>query len=290
MPTSFTEIKDYLECPMKYKFRKIFGFSPAVPDLFGFGLTTHTSINKLHQEYPNASPTAAQAEQAVEDIFHLKHVFPSNDPVHSPGPYENAKTKTKQIVGRYVEEYPEDFQQSRQVEANFEIRANAALITGAIDLLLKEDNRGAVLAAKIIDFKSMDHPIPPVEFFWINLALQVQLYARGARVVLGENAETGAVHLLKAENEPAVPNRVEIPIDDVAVDSAIANIQWAVDRILEGDFPKRPSQGKCEECDFKKICDKVREDFLTNDVPPEIHIPESNGINRIHVRAFSDVD
>jgi DNA helicase-2/ATP-dependent DNA helicase PcrA len=288
MPTSFTEIKDYLECPKKYKFRKMFGFSPAVPELFGFGLTTHTSINKLHQEFPNVAPTIQQAEDAVKDVFHLKHVFPSRNP-ESPGPYENAKNKAKEVVCRYVEEYPSDFQQSRQVEVRFEIRAERALITGSIDLLLKEDNQGNILEAKVIDFKSMDYPEQSDPFFWINLSLQVQLYAHAARVVLGENARTGAVHLLKAENIPEFPNRVNVPISDASVNSSIENIQWAVNQILAEDFPRRPSQRKCESCDFTLLCSKQKQDFLTQIIPPEIQIPNVDGIVSIRVGAFSDI-
>lgn len=73
------------------------------------------------------------------------------------------------------------------------------------------------------------------------MALQVQLYAHAADVVLNENAKTGAVHLLKAENENELPNRVEIPIDDISIQTAVSNVEWAVNRILEGEFPMRPS-------------------------------------------------
>jgi DNA helicase II / ATP-dependent DNA helicase PcrA len=289
MPTSFTEIKDYLECPMKYKYRKVYGFSPAVPELFGFGLTTHTSISKLHQEFPHTAPSEADAERAIDEVFHLKHVFPSRNP-DSPGPYENAKNKAKEVVVRYAVEYPMDFQQSRQLEVRFEVKAGRAVITGAIDLLLKEDNQGNILEAKVIDFKSIDYPDKPDNFFWINLALQVQLYAHAARVVLNENARTGAVHLLKAENIPGFPNRVEVPITEDAMEAAIQNIQWAVNQILTEDFPHRPSRTKCSNCDFNLICSKAREEFQTVTVPPAIQIPNINGVTSILVRAFSDFE
>jgi DNA helicase-2/ATP-dependent DNA helicase PcrA len=90
MPTNFTEIKDYLECPMKYKFRKIYGYSPAVPELFGYGLTTHTAINRAHQLFPNTAPSREEAEEIAENVFHLKHAFPSRDPERE-GPYERAE-------------------------------------------------------------------------------------------------------------------------------------------------------------------------------------------------------
>ena len=290
MPTSFTEIKDYLECPMKYKYRKLYGFSPAVPELFGFGLTTHTSISKVHQEFPENPPSREEAESITEDIFHLKHIFPSNNP-ENVGPFERARTAAKRIIGNYVEDYPEDFTQSRTLEQRFEIKTDQVLITGSIDLLLKEDNEGNILDAKVIDFKSIDYPEHlRTPYFWINLALQVQLYAHAAVVVLNENAKTGSVHLLKEPNQQDQPNRIEVPIDDTAINSAIENISWAVNRILERDFPMRPSENKCPECDFKQICSKRLENFRSDIIPPEIHIPEINGTNRISVRCFSDLN
>jgi len=74
------------------------------------------------------------------------------------------------------------------------------------------------------------------------------------------------------------------------VAAAIENIQWAVARILDQDFPKRPSTLKCEQCDFKKICSQQREEFSSTVMPPEIHIPRISGLDRILVRAFSDVE
>lgn len=289
MPTSFTEIKDYLECPMKYKYRKLFGFSPAVPELFGFGLTTHTAINKLHQNFPNSVPSTQDAQDTVESVFHLKHVFPSNDP-NRPGPFERAKERTKELVSKYAENYSADFIQNRQVERKFEIKADRALITGAIDLLLKEDSQGKILDAKVIDFKSMDFPEIPDNFYWINLALQVQLYAHASRIVLGEDTKTGAVHLLKGDNAHGRPNRVEVPVSNAAIDAAIQNIIWAVNQILSGDFPRRPSTAKCDNCDFNLICGKFKENFASNTTPPEIQIPNLHGTGSILVRAFSDVE
>jgi DNA helicase-2/ATP-dependent DNA helicase PcrA len=290
MPTSFTEIKDYLECPMKYKFRKIYGYSPAVPELFGYGLTTHTAINRIHQLFNNTAPTREQAEQIAEDVFHLKHVFPSRDPARE-GPYERAKNASKGLVGNYTEDYPDDFIQSRSLEQRFEIKADKALITGSIDLLLREDNDGNILEARVIDFKSMDFPEGQINpFFWINLSLQVQLYAHAADIVLGENARTGSVHLLKATNSEDNSNRVDVPITEGAIQSAIENIEWAVNRILEGEFPMRPSNSKCEECDFRKICSKQRQEFISTEIPSPIHIPETNGVNEIRVRSFSDIE
>jgi len=282
VPTSYTQIKDYLNCPQKYKYRQHYGFSPPVPELFGFGLTTHTAIGRLHQGFPNAAPSGEQAEEVARETFHLKHIFESKNPESNPGPYERAKDKTVEIVRQYAENFTEDFTQVREVEARFEIKAENALISGTIDLLLNEDDKGNILDAKVIDFKSIKSPDDDGELDWIDLSLQVQLYAHAAKEILGENAKTGAVHLLR-DNK-----RIEIPITKEAVDAAIENIEWAVEKILDDDFPMRPSKDKCESCDFKLLCSQNSQNFKSNFIPPAIHIPTKKGTSV--VKAFSDFD
>lgn len=280
-PTSFSEVRYYLQCPRSYQFRERYGLNPVVPEMFGYGRTVHTSIQKLHELHPDSPPAENEVEQAVLNTFHLKHVPQSGDPVNRPGAYENSRNRAVEITQDYVACFGGDFERERQVEAVFEIPASNCVITGSIDLLLHEDSEGNILQAEIIDFKTMEGGEAPgenVDLDWTELALQVQLYARAADQVLGQNARTGSVHLLK-DNQ-----RVEVPITRKAVDSALANIEWAVRGILASDFPMRPHPDKCSKCDFQTICPRTPQGFqnLTT-VPPELHLPG----RRERVRAFS---
>ena len=280
-PTSFTEIRYYLQCPKSYQFRERYGLNPVVPEMFGYGRTVHTSIQKLHELHPDAPPESDQIEQVVLNTFHLKHVPQSGDPVNRPGAYENSRNRAVEITQNYVAAFGGDFERERQVEAVFEIPASNCVISGSIDLLLHEDEEGNILQAEIIDFKTMeggDQPDANDDLDWTELALQVQLYARAADQVLGQNARTGSVHLLK-DNQ-----RVEVPITQEAVDAALANIEWAVTGILESDFPMRPHPDKCAGCDFKSICPGTPQNFsVLTTVPPELHLPG----RREMARAFS---
>lgn len=280
LPTSYSDIKYYLKCPKDYHYRKIFGFSPAIPDLFGFGMTVHASVGKLHQEFGDEPPTPEQAGDVASDLFHLKHVQPSNDPINRPGPYERAQERARTLVRDYAERFSEDFCQRRQVEARFEIPVYGAVVSGAIDLMIEEDEQGNVVDACVIDFKTIeggDVPEENEELEWTELSLQVQLYAKAARDVLGRFAEQGFVHLLKDGK------RVEVPSDDLAVAAALNNVEWAVNGIVTSDFPMRPDAEKCEACDFNRICSMRPTAFASELVPATIHIP---GDEKRMVRAF----
>ncbi len=271
-PTSFTEIRYYLQCPKSYQFRERYGLNPHIPEMFGYGRTVHTSIQKLHTMYPTATPGPNQVEPVVEDTFHLKHVPQSGDPVNRPGAYEVGRSRAVEITKAYVANFGTDFERERQLEAFFEIPAANCVISGSIDLLLHEDATGNILKAEIIDFKTMDQDD---DLDWTELALQVQLYARAADQVLGQNAKTGSVHLLKDGK------RVEVPITQEALNAAIANVEWAVTGILESDFPMRPHPDKCLKCDFSQICPRTPQSFSgVSTVPPELHLPDGKEMAR----------
>ncbi len=286
LPTTYSDIRYYLGCPRDYLFRKSYGFSPPITDLFGFGLSVHAALGKLHEKFPDAGPSSEDAELVAREMFHLKHVPESQDP-DRPGPYERARDSAAEILRTYAETYADDFARTRKVEARFEIPLRDAVIAGSIDLMLREDENGEILDAEVVDFKSMEGGEDPElnpALDWTTLALQVQLYAKAAREVLGENARTGSVHLLK-DNQ-----RIDVPVDDAAVSAAVENVEWAVGRILENDFPMRPHPEKCGACDFQAICPKVAEEFTVEERPPVLHIPgEAEGkiINAFDVQSVT---
>jgi DNA helicase-2/ATP-dependent DNA helicase PcrA len=271
VPTTYSEIRYYLRCPRDYRFRKSFGFSPPITEMFGFGSCIHAAVGKLHEQFPDSIPTEDDAETVLREMFHLKHVPESRDPVARPGGYENARESGVQILRQYATDYADDFTHERQVEVRFEIPVTHAVITGSIDLLLRYDQDDNIVDSCVVDFKTMEggpDPTDNEELDWTAMSLQVQLYAKAALEVLGENAQTGAVHLLKDGQ------RVTIPIDETALDSAIGNVEWAVDRIIDSDFPMRPEHEKCNACDFQVLCSQRAEEFRVDSMPPEIHLPD----------------
>lgn len=266
-PTDYSSVKTYLTCPYAYKLSTVFGYNAAVPELFGFGKTSHTILERLHQRFKDKAPTPEEVMEVVESTFMLKHVFPSNDPINHPGSYERAKSLVQKIMKEYSQRYASDFGRLRQDEARFEISVKDALITGAIDLLLMEDHERNIITADVIDFKSMETPEEKSDYDWRDMSIQVQLYSKAAKEVIGENVETGFIHTLKDNR------RTAIPVDKESVNGAIGAIEWAVHGILNGDFPMRACANNCGKCDFKAMCAQKRQEFKTNDRPPQISTP-----------------
>ncbi|MDE2967314.1 MAG: ATP-dependent DNA helicase [Chloroflexota bacterium] len=272
LPTTFSEIRYYLRCPRDYRYRHVWGFSAPIPELFGFGQAVHAAVGKLHEVYQNRPPTTGEAEAVARDLFHVKHVPPSNDPVNRPGAYERAADASARIVTQYAREYAEDFQNRRQLEVPFEIPLRDSVLSGSIDLLLHLDQSGNILDASVVDFKTMEggpEPESNPDLDWTELALQVQLYARAADAVLDARARTGAVHLLRDGQ------RIDVPVDDEAIEAAVQNVEWAAQRIIADDFPMRPHADKCSTCDWRHLCPMEREEFDTDETPPPLHLPDA---------------
>ncbi len=282
LPTDFSSVKSYLTCPYMYKLQSIYGYNAAVPELFGFGRTTHTILERLHQRHKDRAPSEAEVTEMVESTFMLKHAFPGNDPINHPGPYERAKASVDKIMKLYVKDHGSDFCRIRQDEVRFELSVEDALITGAIDLLLKEDENKAIESAEVIDFKSMEIPDDIEQQDWREMSVQVQLYSKAAREVIGQNADTGYVHTLKNNK------RIEVPVDDASVQSAIGAIEWAVKGILREDFPMRACEANCSKCDFKAMCGQKRQAFKSAQQPPQIHTP--TGLKTIAALDMKDED
>ena len=266
-PTDYSSVKSYLACPYSYKLSTIYGYNAAVPELFGFGKTSHTTLERLHQRFKDKAPTVDEVIKVVEDTFMLKHVFPSKDPINRPGSYERAKNLLQKILQEYSRRFAFDFGRLRQDEARFELSVKDALITGAIDLLLKEEPERGIITADVIDFKTMELPDDFVEYDWRDMSMQVQLYSKAAKEIMDENVETGYIHTLKDNR------RTAIPVDDASVSKAISAIEWAVSGILSNDFPMRPCKTNCSKCDFRAMCTQKKQSFSRSDLPPTINTP-----------------
>ena len=279
-PTDYSSVKSYLTCPYSYKLSTIYGYNASVPELFGFGKTSHTTLERLHQCFKHRAPTLDEVLEVIEDTFMLKHVFPSKDPINRPGSYERAKSLLQRILKEYSVQYASDFGRLRQDEARFELSVKDALITGAIDLLLKEEPERGITTADVIDFKTMELPDDSLDYDWRDMSIQVQLYSKAAKEIMSENVETGYIHTLKDNI------RTAIPVDDVSVGKAISAIEWAVSGILSNDFPMRPCKTNCDKCDFKAMCAQKKQSFARTGEPPTICTPNGERI----IAAFDMVE
>ena len=240
IPTSFTDLQYYLQCPYDYLLRKLMGFSPTIDLSFGYGLQIHNLLNRIHAENHGKAPSESEVEELAEKEFFLRY---TRGPI-----YDNMKGKTKEILKNYINRFGEDFPLKLETEKPFEFILDDALISGQIDLITKIDPKTQeILDVNLIDFKT-EKKEGRRERNPIN-RLQLRLYAIAAGRALGLNAIQSHVHYL-TDNV-----RFEVDISPEKIKKARDTIDSAVQGIKKRNFKKNPGK-HCEKCDFRLLCSK----------------------------------
>lgn len=240
VPTSFTDLQYYLQCPYDYLLRKLMGFSPTIDLSFGYGLQIHNLLNRIHAENHEKAPSESKVEELAENEFFLRYTRGQI--------YDNMKGKAKEILKNYINRFGEDFPLKLETEKPFEFILDDALISGQIDLITKIDPKTKeILDVNLIDFKT-EKKEGRGERNPIN-RLQLRLYAIAAGKALGLNPMQSHVHYL-TDNV-----RFEVDISPEKIKKARDTINSAVQGIKKRHFKKNPGK-HCEKCDFRLLCSK----------------------------------
>ena len=240
IPTSFTDLQYYLQCPYDYLLRKLMGFSPTIDLSFGYGLQIHNLLNRIHAENHDEAPSESEVEELAEKEFFLRYTRGEI--------YDNMKGKTKEILKNYINSFGKDFPLKLETEKPFEFVLDDALISGQIDLITKIDpETQEILDVNLIDFKT-EKKEGRRERNPFN-RLQLRLYAIAAGRALGLNPIQSHIHYL-TDNV-----RFKVDISPEKIKKARETINGAVQGIKQRNFKRNPGK-HCEDCDFSWLCSK----------------------------------
>ncbi|APH38938.1 ATP-dependent helicase [Methanohalophilus halophilus] len=237
MPTSFTDIRHYIECPYRYRLQQMMGFSPVINLAYGYGLQVHNLLNYIHKTYGGEPPSLKEIESLVESDFFLR--FTRGEPL------ENMKRKCKEIISNYIEEYNDQFELKLETEKPFEFPLEGALISGEIDLIQKIDpSSQEIKNVSIIDFKTEkeDYENFPL------LRMQLRLYAIAGSKSLGLNPLDAGVHFLTNNV------RRNVSVNPDKLDETRGQVADAITNIKRGNFIATPNHDKCKNCDVRYVC------------------------------------
>lgn len=236
MPTSFSDLKYFINCPYRYLLQQMMGFSPILSLAYGYGLQVHNLLNFMHKEWPTDPPNTTDIEALVEDDFFLRFTRGT--------PFENMKAKVKEILQTYVQDFGHEFPLKLETEKPFELILGGALISGSIDLIQRIDpGSQQIMDVGIIDFKTEKEKLETKPF----IRLQLRLYALAGGRALGLNPTQANIHYL---TEKA---REEIDISDGKLVETQNQINGVIDNIKDGNFTPC-ADNHCEECDVRFVC------------------------------------
>lgn len=245
LPTNFSDLRYYWDCPKDYLLRRLMGFSPGVNESYGYGQQIHNLLALLHETLPNSNVDDAWIESQVDGHFNLRYTRGE--------PLEAMKAAAKRILKNYLHDDPELRSKVLHAEKPFEFIIGDAMISGTIDLLNKADPAGENEAkVEIVDFKTgkSGDDLAAAERR-SHVQQQLQMYAIATQDALGLEPLKATAHFLYA-NQPHIKEDVELSEEQMEnMKHQIAN---TVTAIKQGRFPLCASKTRCTSCDFKAIC------------------------------------
>jgi len=244
LPTTFSDLRYYWECPYDYKLRRLMRFSPGVIESYGYGQQIHNLLALLHDNV-QVGIDDAWIEASVERNFNLRYTRGE--------PYEAMKAASKRILKSYVRDYPDLAERVLSSEKPFEFIIGDAMISGTIDLLNNIGGGTPTNFVEIIDFKTGKNGEDLSNEERMELVTkQLLLYSIAAQDALGYNTQQAAAHFLYA-SKPHERKYIELSEQEKQQTSDL--ISKTVSDIKRNHFPMCTySIKKCGACDFKAIC------------------------------------
>ena len=245
LPTNFSDLRYYWDCPKDYLLRRLMGFSPGVNESYGYGQQIHNLLALLHEALLTSNIDDTWIESQIDIHFNLRYTRGE--------PLEAMKSAAKRILKNYFHDDPELRSKVLCAEKPFEFIVGDALISGTIDLLNKvdplSDNESQV---EIVDFKTgkSGDDLATTERR-SHVQQQLQMYAIATLDALGLEPLRATAHFLYA-NQPHIKEDIELSEKQIQIMKC--QISDTVAAIKKGIFPISVSKARCASCDFKAIC------------------------------------
>lgn len=233
---NFSVLKNYFDCPYRFKLISMYGFASFINIRMGFGKSVHNVLMEIHKNSLDGIDTnIAQLPQLLNTHVHIPYAY---DDVK-----QDIKEKASDIIKEYLRLNKDDFENIEFAEKDIQIDlGEGILINGRVDLIKKKDINGDTKTT-IIDFKSAED----AQKYDVSME-QLSLYAIGYQELSGEKADFLQVYNM----DKNYPDTKEIQIDDL--DAMKVKIVSAADAIRHNDLPKTNQSKNCKECRLVKVC------------------------------------
>jgi DNA helicase-2/ATP-dependent DNA helicase PcrA len=237
---NFSVLKNYFDCPYRFKLISMYGFAGPLSIRMGFGKSIHNVLMEIHKNALDGFET---------NLAHLPQLLDTH--IHIPYAYDDIKQdikdKSEAIIKEYLRLNKEEFLNIEFAEKDIQIDlGEGILINGRVDLIKKKDINGDTKTT-IIDFKSAED----AQKYDVSME-QLSLYAIGYQELSGEKADFLQVYNM----DKNYPDTKEIQIDDL--DAMKTKIVSAAEAIRHNDLPKTKYSKNCKDCRQFKVCSGVK--------------------------------
>lgn len=229
---NFSLLKDFFECPWRFKFYSFYGFVNPLGARIGYGNTIHNALMEIHRE-------ALLGNIATkDDIPRLLETH-----AHFPNALDTLEQEMTKQAGKSLEVYLDrnaaDFENIEFAEKDIQLDlGDGVIVNGRMDLIKKKQLDGTYQTT-IIDFKSTSDS----QAYQASHD-QLALYALGYKELTGEKADFLEIYNL----DDNTPNREELKVDDLS--EIRTKIIDAADKIRQNHLDGKCGNPNCA-CRFK---------------------------------------
>jgi DNA helicase-2/ATP-dependent DNA helicase PcrA len=231
---SASDLDLYLTCPLKYKFRRVFGI-PQEPTINQrFGILVHNVLERFHKEPSEGGEDGgARLMELFEAGWRRSGFGGSDDELQF-------RDRARAAMRLYWQRESESEGEPVWLERKFDIRIGEHQVRGRVDRV----DRLPDGTHELIDYKTGERKSEAA----LENDLQLALYRLAAREAWGLEAGSGSYYYVLDADKVAAPVRAD---DAERVERTVLAVGEGV---LGQDFEPRPAPTTCSWCDYRLIC------------------------------------
>jgi DNA helicase-2/ATP-dependent DNA helicase PcrA len=234
---SFSQIDDYLSCPLKYRLRHQVRVPTPPHHALVFGNALHQAVAVANTRRTRGESVEPELLKAALEAHWQSEGFLSQE--HERARFESGVASLE----RFSEQAAQSDDQIIAVEQPFSVRIGQDRVRGRYDAVRQMDS-GVV----ITDYKSGDMRDPARAKQRARTSLQLQLYALAWESEHGSRPDAVELHFLEGD----VVGRVT-PTER-QLDGARKKVEKASVGIRAGRFEATPGYPACDWCPYRRIC------------------------------------
>jgi DNA helicase II / ATP-dependent DNA helicase PcrA len=229
---SFSELAQFLDCPMAYRLRTRIGFQPRLAAELGYGKAVHHMMRSVAEctKESGRVPSAAEIDSLLDSSFFL--------PTANKVAHRQLKDAARRLVQTYAVDHADELHRVWETERPFELHLDGITVSGRADVILDQEG-GVTTGLAIVDYKTSTKPAD-------DHGLQLQVYTNAGRRE-GLDVRGAYVHDLKS----GIPHAVEVTPQSIVESEAI--VLSAADRLRRHDFTPCPG-ARCRGCEVRTVC------------------------------------
>lgn len=241
----FTTLKNFFECPYRFKLVTMYGFCTPLNRRMGVGKSFHNCLMELHKRVKDGE-SSKDIQLQLKELVDRQIYFPY---------VNNSKVLNKELKDT-VYEGLEEYINEENIDQNIKFVEQAVqyqidehiLVVGRIDLIKKENEFGQY-ETTIIEFKSKNESSKG------NITEdQLKMYALGHKELTGELANYIRTYVINVKDKKHNNGAFQIPITEKDLEIISDKIKNSVNLIRNECFTKTHRKEECVECLYKSVC------------------------------------